>query len=250
MTGLETGDGRRSAVLIDLDDTLFDHRGAARRALRTAADADPALARLAFDALEARHRIVLEALHRDVLEGRMTVDEARALRFRTLIEEQGEACDVPRVDRIAGVYRAAYQQDWSCLAGARELLEELKARGARIAIVTNNIVSEQVSKLKRLALEPLVDALVVSEAVGSSKPSAAIFEHALAQLDARATDAVMLGDSWTADVEGALAAGIAAVWFNPRRSARPGSEAPVIEIASLEPAGAVADLILGYSVSP
>ncbi|MEX2272636.1 MAG: HAD-IA family hydrolase [Vicinamibacterales bacterium] len=247
----KTSKSRRSelarAVLIDLDDTLFDHRAAARVALQTAAACDPALGRVDFDALETRHRAVLEDLHRRVLDGRLTIDEARALRFRTLVEEQGEICDDTRLGQMTAAYRTAYQSNWVCLAGARELAAELKRRHARIAIVTNNIVSEQMAKLKRLELEPFVDALVVSEAVGWSKPDPRIFIHALNALDAQAGDAVMLGDSWTADIEGALAAGIRAVWFNPAGAPRPAGRPEVREIDSLEPAGTVADVILeGY----
>ena len=237
-----------TGVLIDLDDTLFDHRASARRALEAAAASDATLGAVPFDALEARHRVILEDLHRGVLEGRMTVDEARARRFRMLIEEQGDACDDERLDRLTATYGGAYQSQWLCIAGARELLIELRSRTARIAIVTNNIVSEQVSKMKRLGLDGLVDALVVSEAVGASKPAAAIFETALSEIGGRAADAVMLGDSWSADVEGALNAGIRAVWFNPRRQPKPAPRADVAEVHTLQPAAAVADIVLGVSV--
>jgi HAD superfamily hydrolase (TIGR01662 family) len=237
-------------VLIDLDDTLFDHRAAARQALLSAAAADPALGRCDFETLEQRHRAILEALHRRVLDGAMTVDEARALRFRMLVEENdaAEPCDAARIDRITIAYRAAYSGNWTALAGARGLLAEIQTRGVRIAVVTNNIVSEQVAKLKALDLESLVDALVVSEAVGASKPAAAIFEHALNALGVAADDSVMVGDNWSADVEGARAAGIAAVWFNPRRLPRPAAHPGVVEIHALEPAGRVADMILGSPV--
>jgi putative hydrolase of the HAD superfamily len=237
-----------TGVLIDLDDTLFDHRASARRALEAAAASDATLGGVPFDTLEARHRVILEDLHRGVLEGRMTVDEARMRRFRMLIEEQGDVCDDARLDRLTAAYRGAYQSQWTCTSGARELLVELRRRGSRIAIVTNNIVSEQVNKMKRLDLEGLVDALVVSEAVGASKPSAAIFEAALREIGARAADAVMLGDSWSADIEGALNAGVRAVWFNPRGSARPAPRPEVAEVHALAPAPAVADIVLGVSV--
>jgi len=241
------GAGRR-AVLVDLDDTLFDHRASARRALASAAACDPVLGAVAFDTLEARHRLILEDLHARVLDGRMTVDEARALRFRTLIEEQGGTCDDSQLDRITAAYRAAYQSGWTCLAGARDLLAEIRRRDARIAIVTNNIVREQVAKVKRLELGPMVDALVVSEAVGHAKPASAIFTHALRELGADAARAVMLGDSWTADIEGARGAGMRAVWFNPSRAPRPADRPEVAELHALEPAGAVADIVLGCSV--
>jgi HAD superfamily hydrolase (TIGR01549 family) len=237
-------------VLIDLDDTLFDHRAAARLALQSAAACDPALHSVDFDALELRHRAILEDLHRRVLEGTMTVDEARTVRFRTLIEEhaeEGETLDGARLDRMTAAYRAAYQSSWVCLPGARELAAELKRRSVLIAIVTNNIVSEQVAKLERLQLRPFVDALVVSEAVGASKPDSRIFAYALSELGVDAGEAVMLGDSWTADIEGALASGIRAVWFNPTGARRLTDRPAVREIASLAPAERVADLILGGS---
>ena len=236
------------AVLIDLDDTLFDHRASARQALLAAAQADPALGRCEFEALEARHRVILEDLHRRVLDGAMSVDEARALRFRTLVAEQGETCDEARLECITAAYRGAYQSNWAVLAGAPELLAALRARGVRIAVVTNNIVREQVAKLKRLELDALVDELVVSEAVGASKPDARIFMHALEAVGASADEAVMLGDNWTADVQGAIAAGIRAVWFNPRRVPRPAGAPGAREIHALEPVETIADLLTGVSV--
>jgi putative hydrolase of the HAD superfamily len=145
---------------------------------------------------------------------------------------------------VTAAYRGAYQSTWTCLSGARELLAELKHRQARIAVVTNNIVREQVAKMTRLGLGPFVDALVVSEAVGSSKPDAGIFRAALEQIAVAAEDAVMLGDSWSADIEGALRAGIGAVWFNPRGVRRPAAREDVPEIRSLEPSSHVADLLL------
>lgn len=247
--GVPKAEGRAPrAVLIDLDDTLFDHRASARTALRAAAACDPGLARVAFDALESRHRTVLEDLHHRVLDGAMSVDEARTLRFQMLLEDQNEQVDAGRLERITAAYRAAYQSNWSCLAGARELVTELKRRSVLIAVVTNNLVSEQTAKLKRLELEPLVDALVVSEAVGAHKPDPRIFTHALDALGVTASGAVMLGDSWSADVEGALASGLRAVWFNPRRVPKPREASDVLEIHALEPAAAIADLILGPPV--
>jgi putative hydrolase of the HAD superfamily len=48
----------------------------------------------------------------------------------------------------------------------------------------------------------------------------------------------MVGDSWAADVIGARAAGIRAIWFNPDRAPSPEPEAGVVELSALEPVGA------------
>ena len=58
----------------------------------------------------------------------------------------------------------------------------------------------------------------------------------------------MVGDSWAADVLGARAAGIRAIWFNPDRVPSPEPEAGVVELHALEPVdAAVATIFAGES---
>ncbi len=100
-------------------------------------------------------------------------------------------------------------------------------RRASLGIVSNNLLDEQQEKLRVCGLDELVDALVVSEEAGVSKPDPAIFRVALDRLRVRADETVMIGDSWAADVEGARAAGIRAIWFNPAGAAAPDPYADV-----------------------
>jgi len=62
-----------------------------------------------------------------------------------------------------------------------------------------------------------VRTLVISQALGVSKPDPRIFREALRRLGAGPGQAVMVGDSMTSDVGGALGAGLKAIRFNPRR---------------------------------
>jgi putative hydrolase of the HAD superfamily len=62
--------------------------------------------------------------------------------------------------------------------------------------------------LERVGLRGLVDAVVVSAVVGASKPDAAIFQAGLAAAACDAGEAVHVGDSPEADVDGARAAGV------------------------------------------
>jgi FMN phosphatase YigB (HAD superfamily) len=59
----------------------------------------------------------------------------------------------------------------------------------------------------------------VSGDLGAGRPDPRIFAEALRAAGARPADAVMVGDNVAKDVEGALAAGLDAVWIN--RAARP-----------------------------
>jgi putative hydrolase of the HAD superfamily len=232
------------AVLFDLDDTLFDHAGCARQALAGLHAAHPPLQARPFEEFERLHAIFLEQLHHRVLIGEMKLEAARRERFRRLFEAAGVDADDDMVARAALLYRDGYQKVRQPVSGAAALLAEVRTR-ARVAIVSNNLLEEQQQKLRHCALDRYVDALIVSEEVGVSKPEPGIFRAALDALGCDAGDAVMLGDSWAADVVGALGAGIRAVWFNPKGKPAPDAAAGVPELRSLEPPAAALSLIFG-----
>ena len=225
------------AVLFDLDDTLFDHRRSARAALDAVHQAfAPSVA---FDEFERHHAHYLEEMHLEVLAGRLSLDDARRQRFRRVFAALGVPLTDAEVDRAASAYRGGYVTARRAIDGAAELLAALAPR-YRIAIVSNNLLDEQRDKLAYCRLDAHVQALVVSEEAGVSKPEPAIFRLALGRLGVGAADAVMVGDSWSADVVGAVAAGIRPIWFNPLGLPRPAEPPGVAEIRSLTPAAEVA----------
>jgi len=220
-------------LLCDLDDTLFDHERATREALGNLRRDHHILSHWTLDELDARHRVLLETLHVQVLSGGLTVDQARQERFGRLLA-QADAGGPAEAELLAGAYRDAYASNWQPVPGAIDLLQAVRAAGHPVVIVTNNGLAEQQLKLSRCGFDAWIDAMVTSEEAGVSKPGRGIFEQALARAGASPAEAVMLGDAWTADVQGARAAGISAVWFN--RAGRPSPDPAVPELASLAPA--------------
>jgi len=220
-------------LLCDLDDTLFDHDQATRDALANLRDAYQVFGQWSLDELDARHRVLLETLHRDVLTGRITVDEARRERFSKLLSQAG-GDDAAMAEEVAARYRHVYASNWRPVAGALPFLQAVRTDGCTVVVVTNNGVAEQRQKLERCGFDEWIDCMLTSEEAGVSKPDRAIFDQALARVGAKPSDAVMLGDAWAADVEGAQSAGIVPVWFN--RSGRVSPDPAVEELASLEPA--------------
>lgn len=220
------------AVLFDLDDTLFDHRRSARAALvevhrRHAAHTD-------FDLFEQHHMHYLEEMHIEVLAGRLGLDDARRERFRRVFGALGIELPADQVDAVASAYRAGYVAARRPVEGARDLLQALSGR-ARIGIVSNNMLDEQRDKLAFCGFAPLVDVLIVSDEYGVSKPDPELFRIALERLDVVAADAVMIGDSWAADIVGADRARIRSIWYNPDRKPMPAEPRGVSQIHALEP---------------
>jgi putative hydrolase of the HAD superfamily len=117
-------------------------------------------------------------------------------------------------------------------------------RHGRIGIVSNNLLEEQQEKLQICGLDVFVDALIVSEETQVSKPDPAIFRIALDRLGVEPSESVMIGDSWAADVLGARAAGIRAIWFNPNGAPPPDPNVDVRQLTNFEPVDTVVRMIL------
>lgn len=231
-------------LLCDLDDTLFDHSGATRDALAVVRDTTPAFQSWSLAVFDQHHRVVLEALHLEVLAGRWTVEEARVERFRQLLRTAG--VEESRGDVLDGVswgYRRAYEAAWRMIPGAVDLLAAAKAAGWRVAIVTNNVVREQRLKVERGGLTPFVDALVTSEEFGASKPDPRIIHHAIERVGGSAEQSVVFGDSLMTDMAGARAAGVRAVWFN--RGGAPSPDPALRQVRTLTPSTDVLQILAG-----
>lgn len=218
---------------------------------------EPAFRAWARDEFAARHSDMLELMHQAVLAGRMTIEEARIMRFQRLLDAAAGdgtpdlALRSPQrpatAPELALRYRQHYETAWQAVPGALALAAALKHAGVAFVIVTNNVTREQQLKLERCGLLPYVDALITSEDVGVTKPDARIFASALAAARARADEAVMIGDSWLTDVAGARAAGVRAVWLNRAGLVAPESHGSdvVAELQSLEPLTAVWSVLVG-----
>lgn len=97
---------------------------------------------------------------------------------------------------------------------AIDALEALRRRGYRLGCVTNRAFGGPAfaSEVEDHGLARFFDVLSVSCDIGFMKPHPQIFQHALDILGVEPEEAVMVGDSLRADVAGAQALGMTAVW--------------------------------------
>lgn len=109
------------------------------------------------------------------------------------------------------------------IAPVIELAKELAARGVRVAVLSNSEGGLR-RLFEEIGLAHEFRAIVDSGVVGIEKPDPRIFAHTLAQLGGRAEDAVHIGDSWTADIVGAVGAGWRGAIYYPSRA----NEAPAV----------------------
>ena len=223
-------DSAPRAVLFDLDDTLFNHLHSARSALVELSHRYPVMKTVPVRELERRYSEALESIHVRLLHGELSQTAARTQRMQQVFQ----SFDLEISDQQALQEYTDYRRDYDSVcvpvAGSVRLLEALRAKGIRLAVVTNNLVAEQIPKLQRLSLDHFFEVTAISEEVGVPKPDPKIFEVTLSRLKLSASDVVMVGDSLSSDIAGAVQYGIRSVWLRRYNNAAVSAPAGVAVI--------------------
>jgi putative hydrolase of the HAD superfamily len=132
-------------------------------------------------------------------------------------------------ERLLSDYRTGFPSACLLFTDAAQTLASLRESGLKLGLITNGSVRMQSRKLECLALSPMFDTILISDAEGISKPDPQIFSRALERLNASPAQAVFVGDHPEVDVPGARAAGMRAIWRRDRRVSRAVEADAVIE---------------------
>ncbi|MDQ3033815.1 MAG: HAD-IIIA family hydrolase [Myxococcota bacterium] len=196
-------------LLLDVGNTIaFLDVGAVAEVARAEGHAlEPA----ALRAVEGRAKRRYEAL----MSAGVSHEEGWGLYLATLLEEAGVEADAARA--MIGPLRRAHDRLnlWRSVPDdLSPALERIRARGVRVAIVSNS-EGRLPELLEHLGLAHHFERIVDSHLEGVRKPDPEIFRRALARLGIEAHETVYLGDIPGVDVAGANAAGIAAALVDP-----------------------------------
>ncbi|MGA2012640.1 MAG: HAD family hydrolase [Solirubrobacteraceae bacterium] len=198
-----------AAVVFDLDETLFDHRGAAVAGVRgwlstldvTATDE---LVDLWFEA-EERH---VTAWHR----GEVAFAEQRRRRLREILALIGRPCGSDdELDFVFADYVACYEAGWRRFDDVQDALELIADAGLRVAVLTNGAELIQQRKLAAVGLAGRVGPVLSCDTIGYAKPDPRAYLRACRELGVAADRALHVGDRYDLDVVAARAAGLPAV---------------------------------------
>ncbi|WP_370391859.1 YjjG family noncanonical pyrimidine nucleotidase [uncultured Winogradskyella sp.] len=96
--------------------------------------------------------------------------------------------------------------------GTRDILNYLSDK-YHLHIITNGFEEAQERKLKNAEIRHYFKTITNSEMVGVKKPNPRIFNFALEQASAVASESIMIGDSLEADIQGAHNVGIDGILF-------------------------------------
>jgi putative hydrolase of the HAD superfamily len=214
-------------VLFDLDDTLLDHRGAARTALLAWSRREGLTD--AADVLESRWLVLETEFYRRYQRGELTKEEQRRARVREFFGQPSIAD--PVADALFAGYWSAYVEAWTPFYDAIPALGRALEAGIAIAILTNGDAVDQRRKVEQTGIGLLGLPVFASSELPAAKPDPRAFVTACASLEVAPERCLMVGDSLESDISGALSAGMPAVLLD-RYDRHPA--APVTRIRSLD----------------
>ncbi|MCX6400403.1 MAG: HAD family hydrolase [Propionibacteriales bacterium] len=198
------------ALLLDLDDTLVDHRGAADRGLRAWLTGLGLAESPAELESHVERWFVLEARHYERAQRReLTYSEQRRVRIRAFLPGWDLADDDLADDVFAG-FLGCYQAAWRAFDDAAAAIERARRAGLPVGILTNGDQTIQTEKLRRTGLLRKDVPVFASSALPAAKPDPRSYLTACARLGVEPASTLMVGDSLRHDVVGAQRAGLQA----------------------------------------
>ena len=196
-------------LLFDADHTLFDFNKSEYYALKGALEkcscpSDDAVIKR-YSEINVRYWKMLE---------RGEIDKA-GLKLARFVEFGREYGFEDKAALLADLYMENLALESHLFEGALELVEKL-SRKYRLFIITNGVKSTQDGRFSVSPITKYFEDIFISEVIGAEKPSKKFFEAVEGSISGYdRSKALVIGDSLSSDIKGAIGAGIDCIWYNP-----------------------------------
>ena len=215
-----------NTLLFDLDDTLLDFEKAEEQAFfRTLNENNINIEDGMFD----RYKSINKVLWKNYEMGLIEQADLMIQRYNDLFTIYNIKKDP---NHINNCYLNNLMFGNFTIDGAKEFLINVK-KDCKIYVVTNGKSKTQRKRLADSEINELVEKIITSEEAGFRKPFKGFFDYTFKELNISSKEKTLLiGDSLSADIKGALDYGIDACWFNVKNKDRIDGIVPTYEAKS------------------
>lgn len=202
-------------IFFDLDNTLWDHRRNAYLTLKEIFKREKVneIYHIEFEDFHREYFTINENLWAQIRDGEIDKEYLRKHRFYDSFlffeiddEELAEKFESNFLDEILN-----YNE---LVPGAFELLEYLSGKAYQLHILSNGFQEVTYRKAELSGIKNYFKTITSADEINIRKPQPEIYEYGLKKAEARKEESVMIGDDWIADVQGARAFGMDAVFFD------------------------------------
>ncbi|MGS7062820.1 YjjG family noncanonical pyrimidine nucleotidase [Streptococcus pyogenes] len=216
-------------LFFDLDHTLLDFDAAEEVALTKLLEEYQVID---IKAYKDYYKPMNQNLWKQLEGGDISKADLVNSRFALLFAHFGVTVDGRQ---LAEGYQKHLKDQGQVYAGAKELLADLTAQGYNLYAATNGIATIQQGRLQASGLAPYFKAIFISEQSGSQKPKKAFYDWMTQQVFHYQPDqALMIGDSLSADVQGGINAGMDTLWYNPKHLMNNSPVHPTYEVSDYQ----------------
>lgn len=217
-----------TTILWDVDGTLLDftysQRYAITKCFRT-------IGREITEEQIKRYSQINDDYWKRLELGEITKEQLLTGRFATLFEEY-EIRNVDLEDFMRE-YQEALGSVFSYIDDSLTICRALQGKVHQY-VITNGVTSTQRNKLKLSGLAETMNALFISEQIGTPKPGREFFDYCLEHIEEKDKARILIvGDSLSSDIKGGVLAGIPTCWYRPEGTANPTPYRPDYEISDL-----------------
>ena len=216
-------------LLFDLDHTLLDFDSAEDIALTQLLQEEGVED---IQAYKDYYVPMNKDLWKDLEQKKITKDALINTRFEKLFAHFGIEKDG---SYLAERYQFFLSKQGQIFSGAMELLDNLIERGYELYAATNGITFIQTGRIDHSGIAPFFKEIFISEQLHTQKPDTEFYEKIGALIpNFYKNDALMIGDSLSADIQGGNNAGIDTVWYNPYHLENNTQAQPTYEVDSYQ----------------
>ena len=204
-----------STILFDVDDTLFDRRGAQQEICMRIYRGFPELfSGLDLESVRKAFHLSDEMVNERIDAGCLE-SGAREERSRIFLSMLGIGTSLAQ--RITEAYMKLYPDINLPIEGAHSILQKLSG-AFRLGVVSNGFRDIQYHKLEVIGISSFFECVILSDEIGIRKPDRRIFLSAAESLQVLPKECLYVGDSYEYDVLGAKSSGMLACWFTRQDS--------------------------------
>lgn len=198
------------AILLDLDNTLYDYDLCHNKAILNVLDVLSSNFNLSPKELFQTYQNISNNLKNEL--GNSASSHNRLIYFNLLCEEF--RIPIIFLEEMNKIYWESFYSIIELNDGVMEFLNFLVTEKIKIYILTDYTLNEQILKLKALKILNYIERIFSSEEIGIEKPSLKAFTYCMSKIGLTARDIAMVGDNYYKDIKGALNASLYPFWYN------------------------------------
>lgn len=198
---------------MDLDNTILDFDADEKDCFRKIIEATG----LNYtEELLHQYKKINKSLWNSLEQGKISKDTVLNTRFNEFFKLYGINVDGREIEKT---YRFYLDNSSALIPNAEYTLTELKKKGKRIYSASNGVYSTQIKRLSKAGIINLFDGHFISDRIKHEKPSPYFFDFCIKNIGGvHNTSIIMVGDSPTSDIQGAVNAGIDSCFYQHNKS--------------------------------